>query len=57
MDNVQNCDSYTNIPSSQTCKFYLPSLSLYTQEIPFNLPNPSSSTMTLGLTQPNINEY
>jgi hypothetical protein len=23
MDNVQNCDSYVNIPSSETCTFYL----------------------------------
>jgi hypothetical protein len=23
MDNVQNCDSYINIPSSQTCRSYL----------------------------------
>jgi hypothetical protein len=23
MDNVQNCDSYINIPSPQTCKSYL----------------------------------
>jgi hypothetical protein len=24
MDNVQNCDSYINIPSSQTCKSWKP---------------------------------
>jgi hypothetical protein len=23
MDNVQNCDSYINMPSSQTCRYYL----------------------------------
>jgi hypothetical protein len=30
MDNVQNCDSYINIPSSQTCRsHYLKTRSLY----------------------------
>jgi hypothetical protein len=63
MDNVRNCDSYINIPSSRTYRCYLKYTSYYTYNV-FNLRSLRSSltericwfTMILAMNRDNFSE-